>query len=203
MNNENFNRLEEDKQNEQHERDGVQPQGVPVNLEDYIRQAPPGELNFLRRMQNLPPERRAMVEDFLSSGCNATNTCTFVILLSALVTIIFGFILWGCIIKVRFLVEFGMSIFYASLLDSLTCICLKKWFPESSKKRIHMSLGILYGSFFSILGAIVLSADYDIYSESFNFLQILFETMVSVGPGISVSWALFPYLEDILVKISE
>jgi len=198
----NFNKFQEELVFDQGEAD-KQYQKSSLEDKQFIFQIMQSQkdMQFLKEIQNLSQEKKESIEESLKVGCNSTNALIFTFMCIILLIFVLGSLLIGHRLKLRILVDFGISMALMVILDSLNCLCIKRLFPETNRKTIQSLLGIVFCVICLIIGWPVLVSNYDVFSEIYDFYQIILESLVSFGPAISISWSLFPYMEKSIWKL--
>jgi len=159
------------------------------------------DMQFHKKYQNLSQDQKESMAESLKVGCNLANEFIFALMCFLLLFIVLGSLYIGNWLELRILVEFGISIALAVSLDSLNCLCIKRCCPETNRKTIQSWIGILFCVACLLVGCPILGSNYNVFSEKYNFNQIALESLVSFGPAISISWSLFPHMEDLIRKL--
>ena len=198
----NFNKFQEELVFDQGEAD-KQYQKSSLEDKQFIFQIMQSQkdMQFLKEIQNLSQEKKESIEESLKVGCNLANEFIFALMCFLLLFIVLGSLYIGNWLELRILVEFGISIALAVSLDSLNCLCIKRCCPETNRKTIQSWIGILFCVACLLVGCPILGSNYNVFSEKYNFNQIALESLVSFGPAISISWSLFPHMEDLIRKL--
>jgi len=157
--------------------------------------------NFERFLKLSPIKQSQLLENVESRGCNLSNCTIFTMGLMIFLSMVVGFGVVGYCYSIKMCITFAMAVFLMILLDSINCLCIKKWFPKTNQKTVRLYVSLIFGSI-NLCLLVLLILEYSSYLfEEFYFWEAILESMVSFGLGLALSWGLFPNLEELFQKI--